>query len=51
MTEKEYEELLDSMRKQTEEICKTKESARKWLVDLGVNKEDGSLHPNYGGEE
>lgn len=35
----------------TEEICKSPESARAYLISLGIYTEDGKLTPRYGGEE
>ncbi len=45
------EEELQLIKDAGAKICSSKESAHTFLVKLGTHREDGSLHPNYGGEE
>jgi len=47
MSEKEILEFIELVEKKTDEICKTEESAKQYLVDVGINNSDGSLTPEY----
>ena len=38
-----------ALKEYAKKICKTQESARQFLVDLGTHTKWGKLHHNYGG--
>jgi hypothetical protein len=40
---------IEALRRATRKICRTKESARKFLVDHGYHTPDGKLTKRYGG--
>ncbi len=42
---------LEAIRTATEKHCKTRKSARAYLISLGIYYPDGRLRPEYGGEE
>lgn len=50
MTDEHRAALFEAIRKRTEEMCRTPETALKALVDMGVANPDGSLTRTYGGE-
>ena len=43
------DEYLKSLNEYTKKACKTKETARQTLVDIGIYTKWGKLHHNYGG--
>lgn len=47
MSEAETEELLESMRKQTEKITSSRESALKFLQKAGILDEEGDFSEPY----
>lgn len=42
--------IVELMKRKTKEITSTPETARNWLISLGVYNEDGSLTPEFGGQ-
>lgn len=48
--EEEGRRRIELMKEAGEEICKTPESARKFLIKNGYITEDGKLTKQYGGE-
>ena len=42
--------LLQDFKKWSEKILESKESAQKFLQDVGINNKDGKLTKRYGGE-
>ena len=49
MTQEDADEFERACKRFTKKICKSKESARAYLVKIGIYNEDGTLHKNYGG--
>lgn len=49
MNDEQREKLKEFIKKHTEEVCKTPESALAYLVKLGTHTPDGNLTPEYGG--
>jgi hypothetical protein len=47
MTDAERKKLLKRMKERTREICRTRESATQYLIDLGIFTKDGKLTENY----
>lgn len=47
MSETEAKELIDSMREQTKKITSSKDSARKFLVEVGILTEKGNFRAPY----
>ena len=43
-------EFRDTLQKMLDEITRTPETARAYLVELGIATEDGKLTKEYGGE-
>lgn len=41
---------IEGFKKWAENILKNETNAKKFLIDSGINNEDGSLHENYGGK-
>lgn len=47
MNEKEIDKTVEVMKRYTRKVCKSKKSARKFLVDAGIYTADGKLAKNY----
>ncbi|MEO8350291.1 MAG: hypothetical protein ABI680_01085 [Chthoniobacteraceae bacterium] len=47
--EKEVEAIIASMRKTTKELCKSKKTAREFLIKHGYITKSGKLTKRYGG--
>lgn len=45
-----YEKLRRFIALRTKEICRSKKSARAYLVKLGTHDKNGNLTPQYGGK-
>ena len=48
--EEEMRQLSQAIREGTKKITRTPETAKAYLVELGVVTPDGKLTPEYGGE-
>ena len=44
MTQKEIQEAIDAIRQASKEANKSKESARQFLIDAGIIKDDKKQH-------
>ena len=54
MNKKDSEELKkfqEALARHSKKVCRTKESARQYLIALGIHNEDGTIHKNYGGDD
>ncbi len=49
MNKKDLEKFKKASAAYTKKVCKTKETARQALIDMGLLTKDGKLHKNYGG--
>ena len=49
MDQKDVDEFKKASEAYRKKVCKTKETARQALVDLGTHTKDGKIHENYGG--
>lgn len=47
MTKKQEKDIISSIKEYSKTILASKESSRKFLVDLGVNNKKGKLTRNY----
>jgi hypothetical protein len=43
------QQLADAFRRHTAKVTATKESARSYLIGLGIYSPDGQVAPEYGG--
>ena len=51
MTLDDLEKFKKASAAYTKKVCRTKETARQALIDMGLYTEDGVLHKNYGGPD
>ena len=49
LDEEDLKKLRKDLAEHTKKVCRTKATARQYLIDLGIHTEDGKIHENYGG--
>jgi len=47
MTKKQQKDIINSIKENSKIILSSKENARKFLIELGISRKDGSLRSNY----
>lgn len=51
MDEAERKAIRDLLRRQADANTKSREGARRWLIDEGLYNDAGELRPQYGGND
>ena len=51
LDEKDADKFRKDSAAYTKKVTKTKETARRALIDMGIYTEDGKIHKDYGGRD